>query len=69
MFMILIVVAIDVVLLMLFGVIRMVRNERRQQRIQYQRAEAYFAARDARLARIETAARQAALSGRDQRAP
>jgi len=69
MFMILIVVAVEIVLLMLFGVIRMVLNERNQQRVQHEQAAAYFAARDERHARIEAAAREAALSGLDQRAP
>ena len=69
MFMILIVVAVEVVLLMFYGVVRMVLNERHQQRVQREKAAAYFAARDARHARIEAAAREAALSGLDQRAP
>jgi hypothetical protein len=69
MFTILIVVAIDVVVLMIFGVVRMVLDERKRQRVQAERAAAYFAARDARHARIEAAAREAALSGPDQRAP
>ena len=69
MFTILIVLAIYIVLLMLFGVVWMVLNERRQQHIQYERAEAYFAARDKRQARIEAAARESALSRIDKRAP
>lgn len=69
MFTILIVVAVDVVLLMIFGVTRMVLDERRRQEIQRERAAAYFAARDQRAAQIEAAARQAAMSGPDQRAP
>jgi uncharacterized membrane protein len=69
MFVILTVVAVEVVLLMIFGVVRMVLNERNQQRVQRERTAAYFEARDQRYARIEAAAREAALTGLDQRAP
>lgn len=69
MFMILTVVAVEIVLLMLYGVVRMVLNERTQQRLQHERAAAFFAAQDARYAQIQAAAREAALTGVDQRAP
>ena len=52
MFTILIVVAIDIVLLMLFGVVHMVLNERRQRHIQHERAAAYFAGQNHRNARL-----------------
>jgi hypothetical protein len=67
--MIMIIIAVELVLLMIFGVVRTVLNERHNERIQHERAAAYFAARDRRQARIEAAAREAALSGVDQRAP
>lgn len=69
MFIILTVVAVEIVLLMLYGVVRMVINERHQQRIQHEQAAAYFAAQEQRYAQIQAAAREAALNGLDQRAP
>lgn len=69
MFIFMTVVAVEIVLLMLFGAVRMVINERHQQRIQREQAAAYFAAQNQRYARIEAAAREAALNGVDQRAP
>ena len=68
MFAIMILVAVEGVLLMVFCITRTVLKERSEQRIQHERAAAYFAARDARQARIEAAAREAALGGVDQRA-
>jgi hypothetical protein len=68
MFTIVIVVALELVLLMIYGVVRTVLDERRRQRIQAERAAAYFEARNQRHARIEAAAREAALNGLDQRA-
>ena len=68
MFTIVIVVALALVLLMIYGVVRTVIDERRRQRIQAERAAAYFEARNQRHARIEAAAREAALNGPDQRA-
>jgi hypothetical protein len=68
MFAIMILFAVEIVLLMIFGIARMVLKERSRQRIQHERAAAYFAARDQRHVRIEAAAREAALGGVDQRA-
>jgi hypothetical protein len=68
MFAIMILVAVEIVLLMVYCVTRTVLKERSRQRIQHERAAAYFAARDQRQARIEAAAREAALDGVDQRA-
>jgi hypothetical protein len=68
MFAIVILVGVEAVLLMLFCVTRTVLKERRSQRIQHEQAAAYFAARDAHYARVEAAARQAALGAVDQRA-
>jgi uncharacterized membrane protein len=67
MFAILIVVAVEAVLLLLFAVVRTVLNERDQQRVQRERAAAYFAAQEQRYARIEAAGREALLGGSDQR--
>jgi uncharacterized membrane protein YjfL (UPF0719 family) len=69
MFTALIVVAADLVLLMIYTVVRMVLNERHQQRIQHERASVYFATRDQQHAQIEAAGREATISGLDQRAP
>ena len=64
---ILIVVAVEIVLLMVYGVVRTVLNERHRQRIQHEQAAAYFATQEARYAWIEPAARDAVLSNRHQR--
>jgi hypothetical protein len=69
MFTILIVVAVEAVLLMLFGVVRMVLNERHQQRIQHERAAAFFAHQDQRRRWVESAARESLMTKVDQRAP
>ena len=68
MFAIMILFAVEIVLLMVFCIARMVLKERSRQRIQHERAAAYFAAQDQRYALIERAAREAALRGVDQRA-
>jgi uncharacterized membrane protein YjfL (UPF0719 family) len=68
MFVIMIVTAAEAVLLMIYGVVRMVLNERAEQRIQRERAAAFFAAQDERYVRNEAAAREAALRRVDQRA-
>ncbi len=66
---ILIVLAADIVLALLFFVVRAVLNEHRQQRDQHERAAAYFANQDQRHARIEAHSREKILSGIDLRAP
>jgi hypothetical protein len=68
MFAIMILFAVEIVLLMIFGIARMVLKERSRQRIQHEQAAAYFAARDQRHAWIEASARKAAVEGVDQRA-
>lgn len=59
----------DIVVLIVFIALRLVLKERADQRLQQERAVAYFAARDQQYARQDAALREAVLGAIDQRAP